>query len=64
MVEEFRWPLELAAGCGFGRGTALAMTAQVAAASLDLLPSCGGVVSCCVRCSRALFVCGGIHFGA
>jgi hypothetical protein len=60
MVEEFRWPLELAAGCDFGRGTA----AQVAAASLALLPSCGGVVSCCVCCSRALFVCGGIHFGA
>jgi hypothetical protein len=56
MVEEFRWPLELAADCGFGRGTALAMTAQVVAASLALLPGCGGVVSCCVRCSRVLLM--------
>jgi hypothetical protein len=64
MVEEFRWLLELAADCGFGCGTALATTAQVAAASLALLPGCGGVVSCCVRCSCALFVCGGVRFGA
>jgi hypothetical protein len=49
MVEEFRWPLELAAGCSFGCGTALMMTAQVVAASLALLLGCGGVVSCCVR---------------
>jgi hypothetical protein len=34
MAEEFRWPLELVAGCGFGRGTALMITAQVVAASL------------------------------
>jgi hypothetical protein len=29
MVVEFRWPLELGAGCGFGRGTALVTTARV-----------------------------------
>jgi hypothetical protein len=62
MVEEFGWPLELATVCGFGRGTTLMITAQVVAASLALLPGCGGVVSCCVRCSRALFVCGGVRF--
>ena len=56
MVEEFRWPLVLAAGCGFGCDTALVTTARVAAVSLALLPGCGGVVSCCVRCSR-VFVC-------
>jgi hypothetical protein len=64
MVEEFRWPLELAAGCGFGRGTTLMITTQVVAASLALLPACGAVVSCRVRCSCALFVCGGVRFRA
>jgi hypothetical protein len=63
MVEEFRWPLELAVDCGFGRGTALATTTHIVAASLALLPGCGGVVSSCVRCSGALFVCGGVRFG-
>jgi hypothetical protein len=32
MVEEFRWPLDLAASCGFWRGTALVTTARVAMA--------------------------------
>ena len=45
-----------AAGCGFGCDTALVTTARVAAVSLALLPECGGVVSCCVRCS-CVFVC-------
>jgi hypothetical protein len=50
-VEEFWWPFQLAAGCGFGRGTALGMTMRVAAASLTLLPGGGGVVFYCVHCS-------------
>jgi hypothetical protein len=54
-VEEFRWPLELAAGSDFGRDAALGTTAQLAV-SLAPFPSCGGVVSCCVCCSCALFV--------
>ena len=56
MLEEFRWPLMFAAGCGFGCDTALMMMARVAAVFLALLLRCGGVVSCCVRCSCA-FVC-------
>jgi hypothetical protein len=56
--------LSACSGCGFGRGTVLVMTARVAAASLALLPGGGGVVSYCVRCSRALFVCGGVRFGS
>jgi hypothetical protein len=36
MVEEFRWPLELGAGCGFGRGTSLATTTRVLVAFLWL----------------------------
>jgi len=55
MVEGFRWPLELAAGCGFWRGTTLVTTARFAGASLAPLLGCG-VVFCCVRCLRALFV--------
>jgi hypothetical protein len=54
MVEELRWPLELTVDCGFGRGTVLAATTQVVVASLALLPGCGGVVSCCVRCLRVV----------
>jgi hypothetical protein len=64
MVEAFGQPFEHAAGCGSGRGIELAMTAQVVVVSLAPLPGCGGVVSCCMRCSRVLFVCGGVHFGA
>jgi len=52
MVEGFRWPLELAAGCGFWRGTTLVTTARFAGASLAPLLGCGGVVFCCVRCLR------------
>ena len=36
MLEEFRWPLELAAGCGFWRATVLVTTARVTVAYLWL----------------------------
>jgi hypothetical protein len=60
MVEEFKWSLELAAGCGYGCGTTLMITTQVVMASLALLPACGGVASSLF----ALFVCVGVRFGA
>ena len=56
MVEEFEVPLRLAAGHSFWRGTALAMTAQFAAASFASSPSlwwCSvllGVLFACVIC--------------
>jgi hypothetical protein len=56
MVEEFRWPLELATGCGFGRDTVLATTTRVTTTSLALLPSYG-VYVVRVRC----FICGGVR---
>jgi hypothetical protein len=43
---EFRWPLELAAGCDFGHGIMLTTMARVVVASLSLLPNCGSVVLC------------------
>jgi hypothetical protein len=63
MVEGFWWLVQLAAGCGFGRGTTLVATALVEPAPLALLPGGGGVVSCQVRCPCVLFVCGGVSFG-
>jgi hypothetical protein len=53
------WPLELAAGCVFGRGTAL-ITAQVVASSFGSSPK----LWLCSVLLCALFVCGGVHFGA
>ena len=56
LVEEFALSLWLAAGCGFWRGTALATTAQFAAASFASSPSlwwCSvllGVLFACVVC--------------
>jgi hypothetical protein len=44
MVEAFGQPFEHAAGCGSGRGIALAMTAHVVVVSLAPLPGYGGVV--------------------
>jgi hypothetical protein len=56
MVEEFRWPLELAADCGFGRGTMSVTTTRVVVLSLALLPGCGGLVSCSARDVKMLLL--------
>ena len=62
LVEEFELPLWLAAGRGFWRGTALAMTVQFAAASFASSPSlwwCSvllGVLFACVVCVVVVFV--------
>jgi hypothetical protein len=53
MVEGFRWLVQLAAGRGFGRGTALVMTALVEPTPLALLPVV--VVWCLVRCVVRVF---------
>jgi hypothetical protein len=54
VVEEFRLPLGLAAGCVF----------SVAQCWLiwSLLADISGAVSCRVHCSRVLFVCEGVLF--
>jgi hypothetical protein len=49
LVEEFTWPLELGAGCGFGRGTTLVMTARVLTAFFWLFSQVA-VVQCLVVC--------------
>jgi hypothetical protein len=54
MVKEFRWPLELAAGCGFERGTVLDDGMGCGGLLLALLRGCGDVVYYvyyCVCCS-------------
>ena len=61
MVEEFKLPLRPAAGRGIWRGTALATTAQFAAASFASSPSlwwCSvllGVLFACVVCVVVVF---------
>jgi hypothetical protein len=55
-----RWSLQRVVACGVAqrwwqrRGLRWLL--------LTLLPGCGGGVSCCVRYSRALFVCGDVPF--
>ena len=62
MVEEFKVPLRLAAGHNFWRGTALATTAQFAAASFAFYPSLWwysvllGVLFACVVCVVVVFI--------
>ena len=61
MVEEFEVPLRPAAGRGFWRGTALAMTTQFAAVPFTSSPSlwwCSvllGVLFACVVCVVVVF---------
>jgi hypothetical protein len=64
MVEEFKLPLGLAAGCVFSVAQRWRQRRGLRRLLWSLLPGNGGLVSCRVRCSHVLFVCEGVRFSA
>lgn len=54
-MEEFEWPLRLAAGRDIRYGTMLMTTASLRWLTFAPLPDCGGVALCCVCCLVVVF---------